>query len=124
MTPKREGTGIRSLAYSKFRRGLQDPNTPTSERLYMTDIDDLEWRKDRGIVAFIETKHGKAGINTWQARVLRELSELTRRPSYLVAYQTDDPDEENIVSFEVTNLASNIAVSMTRAEYRSFLRLL
>jgi hypothetical protein len=119
--PRAEIRGTRDLTYSTWRRKISDECL--AGRAYVTDIDGVEWRAGRGIVAFIETARNSAvNKSKWQLDVYRELTRRTGAPSYLVVYQTDEDDTDPIWQFKVINLASNKTVTMSRSEYLNFLR--
>lgn len=89
-TVKKERTNSREgdLKYSKWHRKLP-------YNCYMMNLDCIEWRADRGIVAFIETAfyENKTLLELledkkWEIKVLDELQQKTRIPAYLV-FHTD-----------------------------------
>ena len=81
---KREITGKRPLNYSRFHREQLPP------WCYMTDLDSIEWRDSRGIVALIETAdiHSRCD-RRWQMNVIRELSCRADIPAYFVRYDQE-----------------------------------
>ena len=83
---KPERHNNRDLRYSKWHR----------EKLpgfcYATDLDWIEWRPDKGIVAFIEAKIGiSTPISKFQISVFEELEEKTGVPFFIVNH-TEDMD--------------------------------
>ena len=83
----------------------------------MMDIDSVEWREGRGIVAFIETADIHSTYDrSWQFEVLRELSERTGIPAYFVRH-----DQECTV-FLVRRIGEKGFWFMTREQYLKFLK--
>jgi len=108
---RREVTGKRPLEYSKFHR----EHLP--RWCYMTDIDAVEWREGRGIVALIETADIRSKCDRdWQLRVLKELSRRSGIPAYFVRH-----DRECTI-FVVERLDGPGYWVMNREEYKRFLR--
>ena len=69
----------RDLRYSKWHRD----NLPNY--CYATDLDWIEWRPDKGIVAFVETKIGwDTPITSFQEKVFAELEEKSGVPVFVV----------------------------------------
>lgn len=89
---KREFTGKRDPAYSLWHRTIGAPYC-------MIDLDSVEWRADRGIVAFIEVtrfvpdgKFSQADIlnrKQFEVMLLDELQRKHKAPAYIVFYTFD-----------------------------------
>ena len=96
---KPEKTGERDLTYSRWHRTL--PNY-----CYMIDLDSIEWRPDRGIVALIETCRGESTVfrKKFQLKVIREIANKLKVPCYLVIYHARNA---NLNFFEVYDLTKN-----------------
>lgn len=71
-----------------------------SEDCWMTDLDCIESREGRGVVAIIETKGRHGRLSFHQKMVFTEMSEKLGVPFYYVKYHTDDemkpPEEQKI----------------------------
>jgi len=114
---KPERTGERDLTYSRWHRTLGDP-------YYMIDLDSIEWRSGKGIVALIETARFEAMVykKKFQLKVLKELAERIGAPAFLVLYN------DELTFFEVYNLLSAHEWSlctkkiMNRDEYSRFIK--
>ena len=114
---KPERTGERDLTYSRWHRTLGDP-------YYMIDLDSVEWRSEKGIVAVIETARFEAMVykKEFQLKVLRELAERIGVPGFLVLYN------DELTFFEVYDLLSAPEWSsctkevMNRDEYSYFIK--
>lgn len=114
---KEEQTGERDLTYSRWHRTL--PNY-----CYMVDLDAIEWRIERGIVAFIELAKSQAIVykKKFQLKVIQELAKKSGVPAFLVLYN----DELSL--FEVYDLLSAPEWSscnkkvLNRDEYSSFIK--
>ena len=119
---KREFSGKRDLTYNKWHRTLGNP-------YYMMDVDCVEWRSGRGIVAIIErTLHypeGKysqqdiIGFKQFEIIVMTELSEKLQVPAYLVLHNLD------LTRFDVYRIKEETATfwrTMNHEEYGIFIR--
>jgi hypothetical protein len=54
------------------------------------DIDFVEWREGRGVVALIETAElGSSHDKRWQLMVLKDLADRAGVPAYFVKYSAD-----------------------------------
>lgn len=93
---RQEETGKRDLAYHLWHRIL--PNF-----CYMVDIDVVEWRAGRGIVAFIEVARQTALVHKkrFQLGIVRDIALKCGAKAFLVLYN------ENLTMFEVYDLLSN-----------------
>jgi hypothetical protein len=116
---KPELTGQRDLAYSKWHRTL--PNY-----CYMIDLDSVEWRNGRGVVALIETCRGTAVAykKKFQLRVLKEIALKLQVPCYLVIYHYTDGE---IKTFDVYDLLNGEfpncpRLRMNERQYRNFIQ--
>lgn len=86
---KPEVTGNRDLTYSRWHRTIGDA-------FYMIDLDCVEWRGERGVVALIEITRfiPNDGVEICdvltrketEIKILDELQRKTRAPAYLVLY--------------------------------------
>jgi len=95
----------------------------------MIDIDSIEWRGNRGIVAFIETAffnlNGKTEM--WEAierkntemLILDELSKLTGKPAYLVLHT---PDLSTFWIFSITDGHTVFHSATDKEGYAQFIR--
>lgn len=124
--PNVERTGSREsdLIYSAFHREIAD-------FCKMTNLDSVEWRSNRGIVAFIETAirdysqtlARQIDTKAFEATVLLELNERTKIPAYIVYHDI------NLTTFHIFKVVSNIESKMylwkaglTKNEYEQFIR--
>jgi len=88
---------------------------------YMMDLDSMEIRKDRGIVALIEFRETSTMLNEWQCEIIREISEKLKVPAYFVR-------SSNFKTFLVTSLNFKneeglyITKSFSEEEYKKFLK--
>jgi hypothetical protein len=121
---KTEKTGERSSAYSLWHRSL-------GPDFYAVDIDFVEYRADRGIVAFIaisgKCTDEKHIINSkqyiWERtklerKILIELSDKINVPAFLVLHS------EDLSVFHVHNLkdSQNTFKVMNLEEYSNFIK--
>lgn len=74
----------RDLRYSHWHRDRLSP------ACHCTDLDWIEWRRGRGVVALIEAKMGLGTpLREFQFDVYTELSRRSQVPFYLVNYSED-----------------------------------
>lgn len=93
---KEERHNTRDLSYSNWHRTLPD-------FCYMIDLDSIEWRSNRGIVAFVEvalrdekqTIDQQLETKTFEITILTELSQKLAVPSYIVFYN------ESLTTFNI-----------------------
>ena len=121
---KPEITGRRDLTYSRWHRTLPS-------YCYMVDIDCVEWRSTKGVVALIETCIGTAIAykKKFQLRVLKEIAGKLGVPCYLVIYypRNNYPRNDKITLFEVYSLQDGEFPNcpkqvMTEGRFRDFLK--
>ena len=87
---RQERFNTRDLLYSNWHRTLPD-------FCYMIDLDCVEWRSDRGIVAFIETAlidynqniSSQLDTKTFEVKVLYELFKRTDIKTFIVFYNQE-----------------------------------
>ena len=93
---RQEETNQRDLTYSHFHRTLPD-------FCYMIDLDSIEWRAGRGVVALIETAKNVALVyrKKFQLKIIRELAQKIGAKGFLVLYN------EELTMFEVYDLLSH-----------------
>jgi len=104
---KKEYTNNRNLEYSLWHRQLPF-------FCYAMDLDWIEWRNNRGIVALIETK--KSGyLSDFQRKVYLELADKINVPVYFVKYN-------NLDCFEVLDLKTNEKRILNELEYKEFIQ--
>jgi hypothetical protein len=103
---------IRDLSYSIWHR------TRVPAHCYCTDLDWIEWRADRGIVAFIESKIGTDRVTKFQREVFTELSEKTGIPFYVVRHNRE------LTEFMVMRLSDNFTWQFNELEYINWLEAL
>ncbi len=121
---KTEKTGQRNTAYSLWHRSL-------GSDYYAVDIDYVEFRKDRGIVAFLsvsgECVDEKHIINSkkfiWErakleCKILLKLSQEFNVPSYYVIHTAD------LAIFHVHKIGDKLDVfkKMNQKEYSNFIK--
>jgi len=119
---KPEFTGKRDLTYNKWHRTLGNP-------YYMLDVDCLEWRKERGIVAVVErslyrkecgySQRDIINFKKFEIKVITELSQKLKVPAYLVFYN------EELTIFDVYKIENEKAIfwkTMNHEQYADFIR--
>jgi len=121
---EKQGTRISASAYSKWHRTL-------GAEFCCMDLDYIEWRKDRGIVALIDVTGNLNDeqhiINSkpiifqrteMQREVLIDLGRAIGVPSYFVIHTKD------LQCFHVHNLHKDIKdyTSMTQYQYEEFIK--
>ena len=119
---KPEFTGKRDLTYNLWHRTVGD-------QYYMLDVDCLEWRNGRGIVAIIErglynseSNYSKEAIirfKRFELKVVTELSQKLKVPAYLTFYNIE------LSEFDVYQIQSEQALhfkKMNVEEYSNFIR--
>jgi len=85
-----EKTGKRDLAYSDFRRDASGKwfTFTYNDRCYCMDIDWVEWRVNRGIIALMELKEGFSNYPTqFQHERYKEIAVAIKCPYYLIQYK-------------------------------------
>jgi len=120
---KPEFTGKRELNYNKWHRTI-------GHDYFMIDLDSVEWRKDRGVVAIIERGlfTGKATIDNiiefkrFEIKVVSEIAEKLKVPAYLVFYTIDN--DEMPYDFMVYQIfpRDNFLGKMTQEQYTNFIK--
>lgn len=83
------------------------------------DIDFLEIRKNRGIVAVIETKNMNGTLSFIQEKTMKELSSKLNVPAYCVFNNLDRQEEPYV--FKVLDINSNSMKVMAEMEYKNFI---
>jgi hypothetical protein len=106
---KPEITGVRDLRYSLWHRTI-------GPEVYATDLDFIEWRNGRGVVALIEAKQGRGRLSDFQRKVFCELSQRAKIPFYVVRY------DETMTRFTVMRLPDNYADELSKEEYVDWLK--
>ena len=117
---KREFTGKRDLSYNKWHRTIGDKN-------YMIDIDCVEWRGERGVVAIIEraldTCHYQRQqlleFKKFEIKVVSQIADILRVPAYLVFY---DKELSQFDVYHIKNEQAYFWKAMKTPEYADFLR--
>jgi len=120
---RQEQSFKRPSIYSEYHRTL--PNW-----CYTIDVDWLEWRNNRGIVAFIETAVKLPETNPssilqtkeFEFKVLSELRRRTKIPTYLTIHTENC---ENFWVYSINENGNTIFIkSMTKLEYDNFIKTL
>ena len=114
---KPEHTGKRDLTFHRWHRTLPPD-------CYMVDLDCIEWRSEKGIVALIELARHTAIVykKKFQCKIIKELATKAQIPAYLVLYNGD------LTYFEVYDLLSANKVTecdkqiMNQKEFRVFIQ--
>ena len=104
---KKEGTGIRRLEYSRWHRTI-------SPKCYLTDLDAVEYRYGRGIVALMEIKSQHSELSDFQIDVFNDLEKNTPYPLYIVWY------ESPMDRFRVLNYRTEEESMMSNQEYQKW----
>lgn len=113
---KKEDTGWRDEWYSKWHREIKIDGREAWE-LMMWDIDAVEYRPNRGVVAFIELKTGQSELTEKQKEIYTWLSKCTGQPSFCVKY------DRNLVAFSVENIVTREQYGvMDESEYIAWLQ--
>lgn len=100
---KPEFTNNRDLRYSHWHREA------LPGWCYATDLDWIEWRSDKGIVAFLETKmNGR--LSPFQQKVYAELERITGIPAFYVSY------DKQLTVFTVTRISDGSSVGIFNEE--------
>jgi len=102
---KPERTFNRDLRYSQWHRNK------LSSDCYCSDLDWIEWRSGKGIVAFIEAKLNRDRVTDFQRKIFLELEERSGIPFYVVRYNKD------LTEFMVMRLNDNFTDVFNEAEY-------
>ena len=113
---KPELTGERDLTFHKWHRTLPS-------HCYMVDLDCIEWRSEKGIVALIELARHTAIVykKKFQCKVIKELATKAKIPAFLVLYN------DELTYFEVYDILSGEEITqctkriMGQNEFRSFI---
>ena len=120
---KPDFTQKRDLTYSLWHRTIGEP-------YYMIDLDSVEWRGDRGIVAFIECAifdpesqnklYQLIDRKKIETKILYELQQLTRHPAFLVLHTP------NLTTFWIFKIWNDGEVILQQAvgkeDYANWLR--
>lgn len=104
-----EHTFNRDLRYSQWHRNRLPSDC------YCSDLDWIEWRNGRGIVAFIETKANKGRVSDFQRKIFLELEERLGIPFFVVHYNDD------LTEFMVMRLSDNFTDVFDEAGYIAWL---
>lgn len=108
---KQEYTNTRDLTYSRWHRTLPD-------KCYCMDLDWIEWRSGRGIIAVIETKDYRArGISNFQKNIMLDIATAIGVPAIFVKFNFD----VNPPTFLLEHLQSGKRKNMTEEQYRKWL---
>jgi len=108
---KQEYSGTRDLTYSRWHRTLPD-------KCYCMDLDWIEWRAGKGIVAVIETKDYRSrGIGRFQKEVMLIIANALKVPAIFVKFRFDISP----AIFCLEHLQSGKKKNMTESEYRDWL---
>jgi len=99
----------RDLRYNNWHREKLPKNC------YAMDIDLLEFRAGRGIVAVTELKNANERIKQWQNNILIELGKKLEVPVYLIIHK-------ELTMFKVTNLLTNASKIFDEPEYIEFIK--
>ena len=83
---------------------------------YAMDIDFLEIRKGRGIVALVEVKNEYEKVKKWQLDYYIELSGKLNVPAYLVIHR------KNLTEFKVTNLITKETKLFDEQQHINFIK--
>jgi len=87
----------------------------------MMDIDSLEIRKGRGIVAIIEFRETDTMLNEWQCEIVREISKKLDIPAYFV--RSKDFERFLVTSLNYKNKKGlYITHTLTAEEYKEFIK--
>ena len=121
--PERTGNRESDLIYSTFHRSLPP-------FCYMSNLDSVEWRAERGIVAFIETAirdqkqtlSQQIDTKKFEAKLLLELQYRTKIPSFIVFHNLE------LTTFQVFKVTPEIESKMylwkvlNQVEYKQFIK--
>lgn len=117
---KPEFTGKRDLIYNRWHRTIGQP-------YYMLDLDSVEWRSGRGVVAIIERSlltnvypvEKVLEFKKFEIKVASEISQKLGVPSFLVFY-TDDLQTFHV--YKIQNEQASPQATMDNGQYSQFLR--
>lgn len=119
---KREFTRKRDLTYNDWHRTIGNPYC-------MMDLDCVEWRADRGIVAFIEVtrfvpegKFSQSEIlnrKQFEITVLDELQRKFKVPAYIVFYTHD---LSTFWIYTIENGSPKWLKAVNKKDYATFIR--
>jgi len=120
---KEERTEKRDLRYSKWHRTLGNP-------YYMMDLDCVEWRSGRGVVAIIEKAirtHDQLlqeliKNKEWEMKVMLEIATKLEIPAYVV-YHEKDLSQFYVLEVKNSEQKPTWRV-MAKEEYSEFIRTL
>lgn len=111
---RKEVTGFRPLDYSQWHRNHAPPTC------YCTDLDMIEWRDGRGIVAVMEIKLNDACVTGFQLKVIKELAMKLQVRGFVVRYY---PEVGKEGYFKVEEIWPNRSTkTMTSYEYQNLLK--
>lgn len=124
---KPEFSGRRRLDYSRWRRTVKPGN---SGKCYHLDLDWIEWRSRRGIVAFIETSlfypEGRftqeqilAHYKRFHVAVYGELAKLAGKPAFFVFF---GKRLKKFWVYRLTNGTYKFLAKMNEERYREFIK--
>jgi len=85
---------------------------------YMIDLDSIEFRPNRGIVAIIETRSTDTYLNKFQYEIVTRIARLLNVPAYLVRHSLD------LKMFKVKNLVTDEEKELNEGDYINFLKYL
>ena len=83
---------------------------------YMIDLDSVEIRAQKGVVALVETRRTGTPLNELQNRVILSMASKLNVPAYLVFHDRD------LTEFKVTDLKTGNEMLMTEDQYKEFLQ--
>jgi len=120
--PKPEFTKLRDESYNLWHRTIGDT-------YYMIDIDSVEWRSQKGIVAFIETALYDVSKGYYiselltrkemEILILNELQERAGIPSFLVLHT---PNLTTFWVFKIQNAKPRFWQTFSQPDYANFIR--
>lgn len=93
----------------------------------MVDLDSVEWRAEKGIVAFIEVAQSNdvyspfeiAERKWFQAKILHELQKVTKIPAYFAIH---DPELTKFYIFKINTKKPVFWKVMSNSEYSEFIK--
>jgi len=106
-----EMTGRRDLTYSGFHRTL-------ASYCYMTDLDFVEYRPERGIIAIGEAKLWNGRLTPFQKSVLDDLVKETPYSIFVIWYKNPISD------FKVLDWRTKKVTLFTEQEFRAWIEAL
>ena len=81
---------------------------------YALDIDLVEFRASRGVVAITEIKNENDTIREWQNKILIEIAKKLEVPIYLIIHK-------DLVMFKVINLITKQERLFDEQQYKEFI---